>query len=1131
MAFSSRGHGRQRGRGFAVGMRPVAEADRITIMDRLQQFRESSSQELTFEADLSNHDRAVVHSFCQKMGFKSKSYGKGSDRRVTVFKNVNRKEANATVTPIFFCRETKEVLVEIFSQFPPSDEEGNVAINAPADVDPVLSSAAPEKVTALFLTPAEIANNVSLLSKKRQTTLKKLTETTQKLPIWKFRDVITTTVDQNKVVIIAGETGCGKSTQVPQYLLDHMWGQGKSCRVVCTQPRRISATSVADRIATERGEAIGETVGYQIRLESRGGPHSSLMFCTNGVLLRKLVTAKEAGVSATHIIVDEIHERDCNADFLLIVLKGLLLAQPDLRLVLMSATLDAELFSSYFNNCPVLKIPGFTHPVTVYYLEDVLSMTNFEANARKRSAEPAADSLLLSEEDADEMDNALTCAWLDDDFEQLLSLVTENPRPEVVDYQHSSTGITALMVAAGKGRVEDVGVLLSLGSSCSLVSQEGQTALDMAESNGEEEAAETIREHIKQAAEVQTAEKEAEILGKYHGSVDQEEVDILLIERLLHTICSDPGDGAVLVFLPGWEDITRCRDQLMASPFYSDETRFLILPLHSMIPMSDQKKIFTKPPPGARKIVLATNIAESAITIDDVVYVIDSGRMKEKSYDPYTNVSTFQTTWVSKASARQRQGRAGRCRAGFCYHLFSKVRAASLADFQLPEMKRTPLEEVCLKVKLLQPRGDVRDFLSSALDPPLDISIQNAMSLLQDIGALTPAGELSELGQQLGSLPVHPATSKMLLLSILLNCLDPALTIACAAGYRDPFVLPMAPHLKREAFAAKNHLASKYGGYSDHLAVVAAFDGWEAARKRGQDYSFCSQYSLSPGVMNMLDGMRKQLLRELTLKGFVKRDPRPCSLNAKDPGIVRAILSACLYPSVARILPPDESGRKVIAQIARGEKVRIHPQSSNFRLLVQQQFPDLNVYNDHLLVFDEVTRGESQVYIRNNTCVKPHPLLFFCTELSVAPLRSYREEEYEMAGPAERELMEAADDTLAMVIDRWLKYQTSSVMAAQVYCLRERLLSALLFKVKNPSANLPDMLAASVHALACVFSYEGALSIDDYRTPPPRGYVTQQQEQRRPHQHERRSSRQENSSFERFYRAKTKYVPVVRPRN
>lgn len=332
--------------------------------------------------------------------------------------------------------------------------------------------------------------------------------------------------------------------------------------------------------------------------------------------------------------------------------------------------------------------------VRTFYLEDVLVLTE--------TGDSRSTGLKLSKEDADVMDEAISTAWLDDDFELLLQIVTENQGSSLCNYQHPLTGATALMVAAGKGRVDDLSLFLSLGADQSIVSLDGASALDWAKQYGQEEVVEFLTNY---QGEEMNSEAGAELLRNYHSSIDQEEIDVGLIERLLKYICRTPSDdkdknhdGAVLIFLPGWEDIMKTRDVLQASSLFGDSSRFLLLPLHSMLPSSEQKKVFLRPPLGVKKIVLSTNIAETAITIDDVVYVIDSGRMKEKSYDPYSNVSTLQTAWISKASLKQREGRAGRCQPGVCYHLFSKIRAAALLEFQLPEIKRTPLEELCLQV-------------------------------------------------------------------------------------------------------------------------------------------------------------------------------------------------------------------------------------------------------------------------------------------------------------------------------------------------------------------------------------------------------------------------------------------------
>ena len=308
------------------------------------------------------------------------------------------------------------------------------------------------------------------------------------------------------------------------------------------------------------------------------------------------------------------------------------------------------------------------------------------------------DGFELDEDYKTCLEESLDLAQFSDEFEPLMELVSSNPKSSLVNYQHSTTGMSPLMVVAAGGRVNDVCTLLSLGVDFSLRSKDGKNGLDWAQQNNHGEVSEIIEEHMWKSNRGSTERRD--LLDKYLEKANPELIDTHLILSLLRKICIDSAEGAILVFLPGWDDINQTRERLLACPNFKDPKKFLILSLHSMIPSSEQKKVFKRASPGARKIVLSTNIAETAITIDDVVFVIDSGRMKEKSYDPYNNVSTLYSSWVSKASARQREGRAGRCQPGICYHLFSRARAASLPDHQVPEIKRMPIEEVCLQVCL-----------------------------------------------------------------------------------------------------------------------------------------------------------------------------------------------------------------------------------------------------------------------------------------------------------------------------------------------------------------------------------------------------------------------------------------------
>ncbi|AQL00170.1 DExH-box ATP-dependent RNA helicase DExH6 [Zea mays] len=1042
----------RKGKGAAAGgSAGMKEATLVRVSKALEDFRASNAEVYTFEPDISKQERAAIHEMCRKMGMISKSSGNGERRRLSVYKRKQKRGPELEQGPSYlgFSEEARHVLQDLFMHYPPGDADLS------GDVDQSSSDKAANikwRTDNAFCRPAmsklDITKKVEMLASKINGSeqLRKVMEDRTKLPISSFKDVITSTLENHQVVLISGQTGCGKTTQVPQYILDHMWGKGESCKIICTQPRRISAISVAERISAERGEAVGDTVGYKIRLESKGGKNSSVLFCTNGVLLRLLIgrgtnaskarnqkrSLDDAVLGITHIIVDEIHERDRFSDFMLTILRDLLPLYPHLRMVLMSATIDAERFSQYFNGCSVIQVPGFTYPVKTFYLEDVLSI-----------------------------------------------LQSAEQNTEVYNYQHSETGITPLMVFAMKGQLGDVCMLLSFGVDCSAQDHDGKSALDWAQQENQQEVCEVIKKHMECSSEKSTEDNE--LLNKYLASINPEHIDTLLIERLLRKICVDSNEGAILVFLPGWEDISQTRERLFASPFFQDSSRFLVLSLHSMIPSSEQKKVFKRPPVGVRKIILSTNIAETAVTIDDVVFVIDSGRMKEKSYDPYNNVSTLHASWVSKASARQREGRAGRCQPGTCYHLYSRFRASSLPDYQIPEIKRMPIEELCLQVKLLDSNCRIADFLKKTLDPPIPETVRNAIAVLQDLGALTQDEQLTELGEKLGSLPVHPSTTKMLLFAILMNCLDPALTLACAADYRDPFVLPVAPDERKRAAAAKVELASLYGGFSDQLAVVAAFDFWRHAKDRGQDSQFCAKYFVSSNIMNMLSSMRKQLQNELSQRGFVPADASACSLNSKDPGIMRAVLMAGAYPMVGKMLPPRKNARKSVLETASGAKVRLHPHSCNFNLSFSKSS------GNPLLIYDEITRGDGGMYIKNSSVVGSYPLLLIAAEMVVAPPDDDSDEDEEDSSEDEaeestlvqhkEEIMSSPDSIVSVVVDRWLRFDATALDVAQIYCLRERLASAILFKVKHPQDVLPPALGASMYAITCILSFDGLPSM------------------------------------------------------
>ncbi|OMO49784.1 hypothetical protein CCACVL1_30803 [Corchorus capsularis] len=362
-----------------------------------------------------------------------------------------------------------------------------------------------------------------------------------------------------------------------------------------------------------------------------------------------------------------------------------------------------------------------------------------------------------------------------------------------------------------------------------------------------------------------------------------------------------------------------------------------------------------------RKIVLATNIAESSITIDDVVYVIDCGKAKETSYDALNKLACLLPSWISKASAHQRRGRAGRVQPGVCYRLYPKVIHDAMLEYQLPEILRTPLQELCLHIKSLQ-LGTVGTFLAKALQPPDPLAVQNAIELLKTIGALDDAEELTPLGRHLCTLPVDPNIGKMLLMGAIFQCLNPALTIAAALAHRNPFVLPI--NSKEEADAAKRSFAGD--SCSDHIALLKAFEGYRDAKRNGRERAYCWENFLSPVTLQMMDDMRNQFIDLLSDIGFVDKSRGASAYNQynHDLEMVCAILCAGLYPNVVQC---KKRGKRTAFYTKEVGKVDIHPASVN---------AGVHLFPLPYLVYSEKVKTTS-IFIRDSTNISDYALLLF----------------------------------------------------------------------------------------------------------------------------------------------------------
>ncbi|XP_027363417.1 DExH-box ATP-dependent RNA helicase DExH5, mitochondrial [Abrus precatorius] len=704
---------------------------------------------------------------------------------------------------------------------------------------------------------------------------RRMLEFRKSLAAYKRKEELLSVISRNQVVIISGETGCGKTTQIPQFILESEIEsvQGAACNIICTQPRRISAMSVSERVASERGEKLGESVGYKVRLEGMKGRDTHLLFCTTGILLRRLLADRQLK-GVTHVIVDEIHERGMNEDFLLIVLKDLLPHRPDLKLILMSATLEAELFSSYFNGAPIMTIPGFTYTVNTHFLENILEMTGYKLTPYNQ---------------------------IDDyGLERMWKMNKQAPRKR------------------------------------------------------KSQIASAVEDAIRAADFKDYSPQTQESLSCWNPDC----IGFSLIEYILCNICENEKPGAVLVFMTGWDDISSLREKLLTHAVLGDPNRVLLLTCHGSMASSEQRLIFEEPEDGVRKIVLATNIAETSITINDVVFVLDCGKAKESSYDALNNTPCLLPTWISKASAQQRRGRAGRVQPGECYHLYPRCVYDAFAEYQLPEILRTPLQSLCLQINSLR-LGSISEFLSRALQSPEILAVQNAIEYLKIIGALDENENLTILGRYLTMLPMEPKLGKMLILGAIFNCLDPILTVVAGLSVRDPFLTPLDK--KDLAEAAKSQFC---GAYSDHLALVSAYEGWKDAEIDLGGYEYCWKNFLSSQSMKAIDALRREFICLLKDIGLVDSNPASCNAWSSDVNLIRAVICYGLYPGICSVVHNEKS---FSLKTMEDGQVLLYSNSVNARE-TKIPYP--------WLLFNEKIKVNS-VFLRDSTAVSDSVLLLF----------------------------------------------------------------------------------------------------------------------------------------------------------
>mmetsp|Transcript_86769 Transcript_86769/g.190470 ORF Transcript_86769/g.190470 Transcript_86769/m.190470 type:complete len:687 (+) Transcript_86769:263-2323(+) len=614
-------------------------------------------------------------------------------------------------------------------------------------------------------------------------------ETRKKLPCWEMRQKVVDMVSSSQSSILIGETGSGKTTQVPQFLLDA--GFTKKGIIAITQPRRVAAMSVAARVAQEMDVELGKQAGYLIRFEDMTSEDTVLKYMTDGMLLRECMTDPLMSKYSV-IVLDEAHERTLATDILFGLLKEVLVKRPDLRCLVMSATLEAEKFQEYWSDAPLLRVPGRMFPVETFF-----------------------------------------------------TLAPEK------DYVQAATSVISLI-------------------------------------------------HTKE------------------------------------------GPGDILCFLCGEEEIERACAELNDQ----GDDDLVVLPLYSSLPMSQQKQVFPPAKPGQRKVIIATNIAETSLTIDGVVYVIDPGLFKQMLYNPRTHVESLLVSPISKASAMQRAGRAGRTRPGKCFRLYTlETFEEELPASTYPEIIRSNLSNVVLQLKKLGVEDLVHfDFM----EPPSPESMMRALEMLYFLGALDDEGELTEVGRHMADFPVDPHLSRTIVSSAERGVLDEVVAIAAMLSvppvFQRPRWAPKKAEKAHKAFAA---------GPGDHLTLLAVYAQFQEAKS--WQTQFCQDNFLAERSMKQAESIVKQL------RGIAKNrkldEVEPSKQEKMMSFNIRKAFIEGFFMQTAHI---DQSGKNYVT-VRDSQLVSIHPGS------FLQHKPEWVLYHETVVT--------DRNYMRNVTAITPDMLI------------------------------------------------------------------------------------------------------------------------------------------------------------
>jgi ATP-dependent helicase HrpA len=583
------------------------------------------------------------------------------------------------------------------------------------------------------------------------------------LPIVMQREKIARLIAQHQVVIIAGETGSGKTTQLPKICLD--MGRGREAMIAHTQPRRLAARTVAQRIAQELDTSVGECVGFQVRFTDKVSDNTCIKLMTDGILLAEIQRDRLLRRYDT-IIIDEAHERSLNIDFLLGYLKRLLPQRPDLKVIVTSATIDVDSFSRHFDDAPVIEVSGRTYAVETVY-RDVMDDGDLEVQ------------------------------------EQINDLVVE--------------------IDAG-----------SFGAR-----------------------------------------------------------------------------GDILIFLSGERDIRELAKVLR------HQSQLEVLPLYARLSNEEQSRVFDLNKRRGTRVVLATNVAETSLTVPGIRYVIDPGQARISRYSFRTKVQRLPIEAISQASANQRMGRCGRIESGVCIRLYSEQDFSQRPEFTDPEIQRTNLAAVILQMLLLR-LGDIEDF--PFLNPPDSRMVNDGYKLLQELGAVNSQRKLTSMGKRMAGLPVDPRLGRMVLAASDQGCLEEILVIASALTVQDPRERPSEKQQQSDLSHAR--FRDEKSDFIAWLNLWKYFEEQRQSLSQNQLRKMCKKEFLAYMRMREWRDIHYQLTvacRQLKLK------PKPALAAEVDYDAVHKALLAGLLSHIAQI----QEDREYLG--SRNRRLRIFPGSSQFK--------------------------------------------------------------------------------------------------------------------------------------------------------------------------------------------------------